>query len=195
MNYQFAWVHIVPNFIKIIYFFYIFIFQIGNNFVTQDVLEARNSTIYEDKSYWVTIPNALKENVPVFKKINDRIDCSNNLPKVQAIRSAYLVKTDVFPERNYRQFFETSDKSLLENIFENITDDNAVVDAIFSQTMTSKNIDLHVLNKKTYGQLVNLYDLQEDKLYPEIVRIMENHDLWERRYVCRNICSEIDSFF
>ena len=68
-----------------------------------------------------------------------------------------------------------------KNLFENITDDNAVVDAIFSQTMTSKNIDLHVLNKKTYGQLVNLYDLQEDKLYPEIVRIMENHDLWERR--------------
>ena len=180
------------NYLFILYLF----FQIGNNFVTQDVLEARNSTIYEDKSYWVTIPNALKENVPVFKKINDRIDCSNNLPKVQAIRSAYLVKTDVFPERNYRQFFETSDKSLLENIFENITDDNAVVDAIFSQTMTSRNIDLHVLNKKTYGQLVNLYDLQEDKLYPEIVRIMENHDLWERRYsICRNICSEIDSFF
>ena len=155
------------------------IFQIGTNFVTQDVLEARNSTIYDDKSYWVTIPNALKENVPIFKKINDRIDCSNNLPKVQAIRSAYLVKTEVFPERNYREFFETKDNSL--NLFENITDDNAVVDAIFSQTMISKNIDLHVLNKQTYGQLVNLYDLLEDKLYPEIVRIMENHDLWERR--------------
>ena len=66
-------------------------------------------------------------------------------------------------------------------------DDNAVVDAIFSQTMISKNIDLHVLNKKTYGQLVNLYDLLEDKLYPEIVRIMENHDLWEKRYIQKQV--------
>ena len=60
----------------------------------------------------------MKENVQIFKKINDRIDC-NNLPKVQAIRSAYLVKTEVFPERDYREFFETTEKS--ENLFENIT--------------------------------------------------------------------------
>ena len=43
--------------------------------------------------------------------------------------------------------------------------------------------DLHVLNKETYGQLVNLFDILNDKLHPELTRIMENHDLWETRYI------------
>ena len=58
-----------------------------------------------------------------------------NGPKVQAIRSAYLVETSVFPESNYRDIFENFTLTL-EN---NITDENALVDAIFSQNMALQN--------------------------------------------------------
>ena len=81
--------------------------KIGTNFVTKDVLEARNSTVYNDTSFWTTIPQSEAENVPIFKKINDRINCQK-LPQVEAIRSAYLVQTGVFPESNYREYFENS---------------------------------------------------------------------------------------
>ena len=151
--------------------------KIGTNFVTKDVLEARNSTIYNDTSFWTTIPQSEAENVPIFKKINDRIYCQK-LPQVEAIRSAYLVQTEVFPESNYREYFENDTLTVA-----NVTDDNAIADGIFSQTMKSLNISLYLLSTETYGQLVNLYNVLEDKLHPELTRIMENHDLWETRYI------------
>ena len=82
----------------------------------------------------MTVPNSKTETVPIFNKINKRIDCQN-LSKVQAIRSAYLVETSVFPESNYRDLFENFTLTL-EN---DITDENALVDAIFSQNMALQN--------------------------------------------------------
>ena len=42
---------------------------------------------------------------------------------------------------------------------------------------------LHLLNDNCYGQIVNLAGLPEGKLHPELFRIFQNHDLWERRYI------------
>lgn len=49
--------------------------------------------------------------------------------------------------------------------------------------MLRKGVALHLLADATYGQIVNTKDLPEGKAHPELTRIFENQDLWERRYI------------
>ena len=49
--------------------------------------------------------------------------------------------------------------------------------------MLRRGLALHLLNFEVFGQIVNLVDLPEVKVHPELFRIFQNHDLWERRYV------------
>ena len=49
--------------------------------------------------------------------------------------------------------------------------------------MLRKGVALHLLADATYGQIVNTKDLPEGIAHPELTRIFENQDLWERRYI------------
>ena len=70
------------------------------------------------------------------------------------------------------------------NVTKDKIDPNGQADSFFSGTVTNElNIPIHLINDKTYGQLVNMKGVPDDKLHPEITRIMENHDLWEKRYI------------
>ena len=150
---------------------------IGTNFATKDVLQHRNVSAYNHTGFWSTIPQRNTETSLV--KFND-IDSRSKLglETVDYIRYAYLVKTDVFPERDYRSYFEH------ENVTSfNFSDPNGVVDSIFSEKLEALKIPKFVLNDHNYGQLVNTLDYLEGKIHPELARLMENHDLWQRRYI------------
>lgn len=47
----------------------------------------------------------------------------------------------------------------------------------FSRSLIRRGVALHLLNKRTYGQIVNLINLPEGKLHPELFRIFENHGI------------------
>ena len=49
--------------------------------------------------------------------------------------------------------------------------------------MLKQGFALHLLGDLVYGQIVNMMDLPGGRLHPELSRIFENHDLWERRYI------------
>lgn len=152
------------------------IFQIGTNFVTEDVLAVRNVSIYNESAYWTDIPqaNLEKDSLVEFNEINSRKKCC--LVPVKSVQHAYLVKTSVFPEKDYRDFFE--DRSKKKTVS---------VDSFFSEKLAESGIPVMLLNDVTYGQLVNLRNIQEEKLHPELTRIMENHDLWEARYITERV--------
>ena len=150
--------------------------------MTQDVLKVRNLTTFDFESYWVTIPKQKNETTEDFQDLNSRKKCCLNT--VESVRYAYLVKTEFFPEQNYRSFFENSTLNGTD------TDPNARVDDIFCYNLRNKvnfTTEIYILNDKTYGQLVNLNKIDEKRLRPELTRIMENHDLWERRYIQEKI--------
>ena len=49
--------------------------------------------------------------------------------------------------------------------------------------MLQRGYALHILNDVTYGQIVNMHNLPVGVAHPELDRIFENFDLWERRYI------------
>ena len=49
--------------------------------------------------------------------------------------------------------------------------------------MLQRGTALHLLADDVYGQIVNMMDLPKGRVHPELHRIFENHDLWERRYI------------
>ena len=152
----------------------------GTNFVTSDVALARNVSLYDFEAFWSTIPQREmeKKSTNYFNDINERTKCC--LQSVEGVRYAYMVKTEVFPESNYRKLFENATLSK-QNV--STFDLNGLADSIFSFNMKNSSIAMHVLNDYTYGQLVNTKDVPEDKIHTELTRIFENHDLWERRYI------------
>ena len=112
----------------------------------------------------------------MFNNIIKRKNCDNEI-QVRAVRYAYLVKIDIIPDMKYREMFENV------NVTKDVSDPNGQADSFFSATISNElNIPIHLINDKTYGQLVNVKDVP-DKLHPEMTRIMENHDLWEKRYI------------
>ena len=150
---------------------------IGTNFATKEVLQYRNVSAYNDTAFWITLPQRQKETIGGFDDIDKR-SSDLGLKPVDLIRYAYLVKTEVLPERDYRDYFEH------ENVtFANASDSNGIADSIFSQKLQELDIPIFVLNDHNYGQLVNIFDYLEDKVHPELTRLMENHDLWQRRYI------------
>ena len=113
----------------------------------------------------------------IFNNIIKRKKCEKEI-EVRAVRYAYLVKIEVIPDMKYREMFENV------NITKDKIDDNGQADSIFSATLTNElNLPIYLINDKTYGQIVNIKEIAEDKLHPELTRIMENHDLWEKRYI------------
>ena len=113
----------------------------------------------------------------IFNNIIKRKKCEKEI-EVRAVRYAYLVKIEVIPDMKYREMFENV------NITKDKIDDNGQADSIFSATLTNElNLPIYLINDKTYGQIVNIKDVAKDKLHPELTRIMENHDLWEKRYI------------
>ena len=113
----------------------------------------------------------------IFNNIIKRKKCEKEV-EVRAVRYAYLVKIEVIPDMKYREMFENV------NITKDKIDDNGQADSIFSATLTNElNLPIYLINDKTYGQIVNIKDVAKDKLHPELTRIMENHDLWEKRYI------------
>lgn len=56
-------------------------------------------------------------------------------------------------------------------------------DSEFSQAMLCRGIALHLINDVIYGQLVNMRNVPTGLAHPELERIFENFDLWERRYI------------
>ena len=118
-----------------------------------------------------------KESTETFNTIIKKKNYENDI-QIRAVRYAFLVKIDILPHMNYREMFENV------NITKDETDPNGQADSFFSATLTNDmNIPIHLINGKTYGQLVNVKNIPEDKLHPELTRIMENHDLWEKRYI------------
>ncbi len=144
------------------------------------MLKARNVTHFDYEAYWVTIPQKKAEETDNFDAINNRKECC--LTQIVAVRYAYLVKVDVFPDEKYLEMFERR-----RNLTVDPLDPNGYTDAIFSSTLANLSIPIHLMNDKTYGQLVNIKGFPWEKLHPELVRIMENHDLWESRYIQEQI--------
>ena len=71
-----------------------------------------------------------------------------------------------------------------KNITKDKIDPNGQADSFFSATITNDlELPIHLINSKTYGQIVNVKGVPDNKLNPELTRIMENHDLWEKRYI------------
>ena len=58
-------------------------------------------------------------------------------------------------------------------------------DSAFSSAMLRRGYALHLLNDDTYGQIVNMQNLPAGAAHPELERIFENFDLWERRYILK----------
>ena len=88
------------------------------------------------------------------------------------------MKINIIPDMNYREMFEN------KNITKDKIDPNGQADSFFSGTITNElDLPIYLINSKTYGQIVNVKEVPDNKLNPELTRIMENHDLWEKRYI------------
>ncbi len=53
--------------------------------------------------------------------------------------------------------------------------------------MRRQNKGIFVVNSANFGQLVNTLKMPENRKHPEIFRILENHDLWEKRYIKQKV--------
>ena len=63
-------------------------------------------------------------------------------------------------------------------------DNDEEMDGIFSAKMKSVYDEaLFLLTSQKAGQLVLMQDYPGNKLYPEVFRILESHQLWEKRYI------------
>ena len=62
---------------------------------------------------------------------------------------------------------------------ETVNDSN--VDSLLSETIR-KMVPLVVITDKSYGQVINMIDVPEVE-HPELHRLLENHQLWEHRYI------------
>ncbi len=94
-----------------------------------------------------------------------------------------LVKTDLFKADPGRFFEDNSIKSNKDSNSPNVVDNLALLDSVFSEAVKAAGHEMFLVNKNTYGQLINLFNFPEKKFHPELTRILENHDLWERRYI------------
>jgi hypothetical protein len=100
--------------------------------------------------------------------------------RAETLRYCYLVKKSVFRNPEINMFLSEDDEK-------NIT--NEKLDDAFSQNVRKfGNFALFLLTSHDFGQLVNLRKFPEQtKTSPELYRLFENHDLWERRYITQKV--------
>ncbi len=109
----------------------------------------------------------------VSESIAEKDRCCRTI--VESLRDCYLVKKDIFD--HYQN---------VEDLVPQFTSNHAMDDALCKVARSHGNV-LYVVHDRLHGQLVNLQDYPESKVEPEVFRMLENHKLWERRYIRQDI--------
>ena len=106
------------------------------------------------------------------KVVDEDADCC--LVTVEALKSIYLLKTSLISKVDFSilKQYKTLDS----------------IEQIFMQELKSM-AQLYLLIKEDYGEIINLKTVQNSK-HPELFRIMENYNLWEKRYIHPQVMSK-----
>merc|ERR1711971_509350 len=78
--------------------------------------------------------------------------------------------------------FVLTKKSTIYKIVDNLMNQEETFFTILSREL-KKVSSLYVLNDKTYGQIINAKQIPTKTKTPELHRMLENHQLWEKRYI------------
>ena len=68
----------------------------------------------------------------------------------------------------------------------NKLDSNLSIFSTLSQEL-KKVASLYLMNDKTYGQIVNPKEIPINAKTPELYRMLENHQLWQNRYISSKV--------
>ena len=94
------------------------------------------------------------------------------LIRAESIRYVYLVKKSMIKKLDY------SILAAVKNLDES--------DNLISQSL-KQIAPLHLMVEESYGELINYGKLPENRKYVEIYRFLENFNLWQRRYIQKNV--------
>ena len=106
------------------------------------------------------------------KVVDEDEDCC--LVNVEALKSIYLLK-----------------KSLISKVDFSILNQLKTMDSLEKTLMQELKsmVPLYLLVKEDYGEIVNMKTIQNSK-HPELFRILENYNLWEKRYIHPQVTSK-----
>ena len=68
----------------------------------------------------------------------------------------------------------------------NKLDPNMSIFSTLSQEL-KKVASLYLMNDKSYGQIVNAREIPNNAKTPELYRMLENHQLWQNRYISSKV--------
>ena len=164
--------------------YFIFILQKGYNYVLYESPELTNTKSFEeDKNFWMPFfesPNSRPDGN--LKAIDAEISEANNLHlkvkdekyccfiRAESLRYIYLVKKETLDKLN-----------LSQNDLEHVENYNQL-DFILSRQL-KRVTSLRMILDKTYGQIVSMKNVPIGKETPELYRMFENGQLWEKRYM------------
>ena len=116
-------------------------------------------------------PKTIKKGIDP-KVVDEDEDCC--LVNVEALKSIYLLK-----------------KSLISKVDFSILNQLKTMDSLEKTLMQELKsmAPLYLLIKEDYGEIVNMKTIQNAK-HPELFRILENYNLWEKRYIHPQVISK-----
>ena len=134
-----------------------FVFQKGSNFHLYDTPT--------DKIFWKPLTRSELTQNGLFKMEKDDTCC---FIMAESLTSYILMK-----------------KSAISQVV-NKLDPNMSIFSTLSQEL-KKVASLYLMNDKTYGQIVNAKEIQISAKTPELYRMLENHQLWQNRYISSKV--------
>ena len=96
----------------------------------------------------------------------------SSLIRAESVRYVYLVKKSLI---KILDFISLAD---VKNLDES--------DSLISQSL-KQIAPLHLMVEESYGELINYGKLPENRKHVEIYRFLENFNLWQRRYIQKNV--------
>lgn len=79
---------------------------------------------------------------------------------------------------------ETAKKLPLQKL--SLAENGTQFDDILSAQL-KKSTNLYLISNKFYGHIVNMLNYPQNTTNPEFYRVLENHYLWERRFINPNV--------
>ena len=146
-------------------FEYGFVFQEGSNFHLYDTPT--------DKIFWRPLTRSTQD--PTQNGLNSLVD------------SVKMVKSDTccFIMTESLTSYILTKKSVISQVV-NKLDTNMSIFSTLSQEL-KKVASLYLMNDKSYGQIVNAREIPSNAKTPELYRMLENHQLWQNRYISSKV--------
>ena len=144
-----------------------FVFQKGSNFHLYDTPT--------NKTFWKPLTRSeLTQNDP-----SSLVDSVKKSIKAEKDNNCCFIMAE-----SLTSYILTKKSAISEVV--NKLDPNMSIFSTLSQEL-KKVASLYLMNDKSYGQIVNAREIPINAKTPELYRMLENHQLWQNRYISSKV--------